>query len=414
MTEVAHVGFVSLEEGSVLRNGLTGESVPLREHGVIGAKLTATSRVELCFLEGYGLLYIDDVQCGYISDVFTQAMYEESAWFFHVVAGATVWVDRNFWTVDYVRVQLTLESSTLDVTVNLFQAHIKGWLQLKYWSGFASDIGLEERLLYKKPVDVKNESIWNWGKTLLCSTTGFLVSVFHLATRSRHEKGQKLRSFALSFLQELLERIIPHGFELPLPLVKHGREVGETARRKNTCLLAVHKAHVHWHCLDSMPNKLQHDIWKELRKKQAPEPVGIATLLETIAGAGKPLRFVVGHVLVELGLLFDDFLAAHAQPTSMHLTPSTRKRKRHHSASFEDTQDRLALGERIDEVAAPLDTSQSMQSLDEFEEEIQESTEVLGPQTMASSSKKGRELSGATSTRVAMGLRLIRPYDLHK
>eukprot|EP00971_Amphidinium_carterae_P331125 6464522-Amphidinium_carterae.1 len=271
------------------------------------------------------------------------------------------------------------------------------WSQLKYWSGFAIDIGLAERLLYKKPVDVKKESIWHWGKTLLCSTTGFLVSVFHLATRSRHEKGQKLRTFALDFLQELLVRVIPPGFELPLPLGKHSREVGESIRVSNSCLLAVQiqNGHVSWQCLENKGNSVTvlHEVSRELRKKKCAEPVAIATLLETIAGAGKPLRYLVGHVIVELGLVFDDYLAAHAEPISMHLTPSTRKRKRHHSAIFEDTQDRLALGERIAAVGEPSDRSPNVQASEEFEDEIQESTQALGPQTMASSSKQGRELS---------------------
>eukprot|EP00971_Amphidinium_carterae_P327772 6459303-Amphidinium_carterae.1 len=126
MTEVAHVGFVSLDKELILRNGLSGEAVHLRDHAVIGQQLTDASTVELTFVEGYGMLYINDAPSGYISDMFTHAMYEEKDWFFHEQEGATVWVDRTFWSVDFVRVQLCLETRALDVTANHFKAYVRG------------------------------------------------------------------------------------------------------------------------------------------------------------------------------------------------------------------------------------------------------------------------------------------------
>eukprot|EP00971_Amphidinium_carterae_P280989 5578699-Amphidinium_carterae.5 len=189
MTEVAHIGFVSIDKDYVLRHGLTGEAVALREHALLAPTLKPDSRVELAFLEGYGLLYIDGSQSAYVSELFTRAIYEDSSWFFQADAGSTIWVDRSFWSVDFVRVQIGLDASHFDVTANHFKAHTRGckywfelldlydtfefgspnkhstpvlWLQLKYWCGFANDIGLSESLLYKKPVDVKKESIWHW------------------------------------------------------------------------------------------------------------------------------------------------------------------------------------------------------------------------------------------------------------
>eukprot|EP00971_Amphidinium_carterae_P243190 4829470-Amphidinium_carterae.1 len=205
MTEVKHVGFLRLH-GHNLHNGLTGETIDLTFVEACESCIQSGDALSLVFEDGYGVIIAKGKHVAYASTLLQHNLHEQDGWFFQVLDGSSVWLDRSLWEVQEKHLDSTVSDLHVQFLFYDFKQHSLGsrsWFpcsdlqvflgfgakaparvvnqKLEYWCIFAQHMGLSTHLLFKRSIQAnsKVESIWDWGDRLLTSSTGFMLTLLH-------------------------------------------------------------------------------------------------------------------------------------------------------------------------------------------------------------------------------------------